>query len=48
MVLDGPMNGAVFLAYIKQMLAPAMRYGNSIIDNLLAYRLHACFANSAR
>jgi transposase len=35
MVLDGPMNGAWFLAYIQQVLAPTLKPGDVVImDNL--------------
>ena len=39
MVLDGPMNGAAFLAYIEQVLAPTLRPGDVVImDNLPAHK----------
>lgn len=35
MVLDGPMTGAWFLAYVEQVLAPSLRPGDIVIlDNL--------------
>jgi transposase len=35
MVLDGAMNGAAFLAYVEQVLVPALRPGDVVImDNL--------------
>lgn len=35
MVLDGPMNGAAFLAYVEQMLVPTLRRGDVVVmDNL--------------
>ena len=39
MVLDGPMNGAAFIAYVEQVLAPTLRPGDVVImDNLPAHR----------
>lgn len=39
MVLDGPMNGAAFLAYVEQMLAPTLKPGDIVImDNLPAHK----------
>ena len=39
MVLDGPMNGAWFLAYVQQVLAPTLRPGDVVImDNLPAHK----------
>ncbi len=38
-VLDGAMNGTVFLAWVEQMLAPELRPGDIVImDNLPAHR----------
>ena len=38
-VLDGPMNGAAFLAYVEQMLAPTLEPGDVVImDNLPAHK----------
>ncbi len=35
MVLDGPMNGPAFLAYVEQVLAPTLAAGETVImDNL--------------
>src|SRR5262249_45088853 len=35
LLLDGPMNGASFLAYVEQILAPTLRYGDIVImDNV--------------
>ena len=37
LLLDGPMNGSAFLAYVEQVLAPTLRPGGLvIIDNLPA------------
>lgn len=37
MVLDGPMNGAWFPAYVQQVLAPTLQPGDIVImDNLAA------------
>ena len=39
MVLDGPMNGAWFQAYVEQVLAPTLRPGDIVIlDNLPAHK----------
>ena len=39
MVLDGPMNGAAFLAYAEQVLAPTLTPGDVVImDNLPAHK----------
>lgn len=39
MVLDGPMNGEAFIAYIRQVLAPTLRPGDIVVmDNLPAHR----------
>ena len=40
MVLDGPMNGAAFLAYVEQVLVPELEPGDVVImDNLPAHRV---------
>ena len=39
MVLDGPMNGAAFLAYVQQVLAPELKPGDIVImDNLSSHK----------
>src|SRR5262245_51145972 len=39
MVLDGPMNGAVFKAYVEQVLAPTLQPGDIVVmDNLAAHK----------
>lgn len=39
MVLDGPINGAWFLAYVHQVLAPTLKPGDVVImDNLAAHK----------
>jgi transposase len=39
MVLDGPMTGAWFQAYVEQILAPTLRPGDIVIlDNLPAHK----------
>jgi transposase len=39
MVLDGPMNGPAFLAYIEQVLVPTLRPGDIVImDNLAPHK----------
>ena len=41
MVLDGPMNGEAFLAYVEQALVPELRPGDIVImDNLPAHKIH--------
>ena len=40
LVLDGPMNGVVFKAYVEQFLAPALSPGDIVImDNLPAHKV---------
>ena len=40
MLLDGPMNGAAFLAYAEQVLVPELRPGDIVVmDNLPAHRM---------
>jgi transposase len=40
MVIDGPMDGAAFLAYVKHILAPELDPGEVVImDNLPAHRV---------
>lgn len=40
MVLDGPMNGAAFLAYVEQVLVPTLKPGDIVVmDNLPAHRM---------
>lgn len=39
MVLDGPMNGPAFLAYVEQVLAPTLNSGDIVImDNLAPHK----------
>ena len=39
MVLDGPMTGPAFLAYVQQVLAPTLRPGDIVVmDNLPAHK----------
>jgi transposase len=39
-VLDGPMTGEVFRAYVEQMLAPSLRPGEVVVlDNLPAHKV---------
>lgn len=39
MVLDGPMHGAAFLAYVEQVLVPTLKPGDIVImDNLPAHK----------
>jgi transposase len=40
MLLDGPMDGECFLAWVEQMLAPTLRPGNLVVmDNLSAHKV---------
>ncbi len=40
MVLDGAMNGAAFLAYVGQVLAPVLRPGDVVVlDNLSSHKV---------
>jgi transposase len=40
LVLDGPMTGAWFRAYVEQMLAPALSPGDVVVmDNLAAHKV---------
>ena len=41
-VIDGPINGAIFRAYIEQFLVPTLRQGDIVIlDNLGSHRSQA-------
>ncbi len=49
MVLDGPMNGATFLAYIEQVLVPTLQPGDVfVMDNLPAHKRGAVRAATER
>lgn len=40
LVIDGPMNGAIFKAYVEQMLAPTLSPGDIVImDNLASHKV---------
>ena len=40
MLLDGPMDGVCFLAWVEQMLAPTLRPGDLVVmDNLPAHKV---------
>lgn len=40
MVLDGPMTGPAFLAYVQQVLVPTLRPGDIVaLDNLPAHKI---------
>lgn len=40
MVLDGPMDGAAFLAYVRELLTPTLRKGDIVVlDNLPAHKV---------
>ena len=42
MVLDGPMNGQAFLAYVQQVLVPTLKPGDIVaLDNLPAHKIAA-------
>jgi transposase len=48
MVLDGPMNGPAFLAYVEQVLVPTLRRGDIVVlDNLPAHKISQVQAASA-
>ncbi len=39
LVVDGPMNGDIFLAYVQQQLVPTLRPGDTVIlDNLSSHK----------
>jgi transposase len=39
-VIDGPMNGNAFLAYVEQILAPSLKPGDTVVlDNLSAHKV---------
>ena len=39
MVIDGPVNGEIFLAYVQRVLVPALRPGDIVImDNLASHK----------
>src|SRR6202048_1870314 len=39
-VIDGPMNGNAFLAYVEQILAPSLQHGDIVVlDNLSAHKV---------
>lgn len=40
LVVDGPMNGAIFRAYVEQFLAPTLEPGDAVVmDNLPAHKV---------
>lgn len=40
LVLDGAINGATFLAYVRQFLAPALKPGDTVVmDNLSSHKV---------
>ncbi len=40
-VLDGPINGQAFVAWVEQMLAPELRPGDIVVmDNLGSHKVH--------
>ncbi len=43
LVLDGPMTGAAFRAYVEQFLAPTLKPGDVVVmDNLSAHQFSTC------
>jgi len=41
-VIDGPINGEIFLGYVQQFLVPSLRSGDIVIlDNLGSHKSHA-------
>ena len=41
MLLEGPMDGDAFLAYVEQVLAPTLAPGETVVmDNLPAHKVH--------
>ena len=49
MVLDGPMTGQAFLAYVEQVLIPTLKPGDIVaMDNLPAHKIAAVRAAPAR
>ena len=42
LVLDGPINGAAFVAWVEQFLAPTLRAGDTVVmDNLGSHKVHS-------
>jgi transposase len=40
-VVDGPMDGSLFLAYVTQVLGPELQQGDMVIcDNLASHKVH--------
>ena len=40
-VLDGPINGAAFVAWVEQFLVPELRPGDTVVmDNLSSHKVH--------
>ena len=40
MVIDGPMNGEMFLAYVREFLCPTLRPGDIVVlDNLSSHKV---------
>src|SRR6266567_2993920 len=49
LVLDGAMNAAMFLAYLKQCLVPTLKRGDVVImDNLPVHKAPVCERRSKR
>jgi transposase len=41
MLLEGPLDGDAFLAYVEQILAPTLAPGETVVmDNLPAHKVH--------
>ena len=46
-VIDGPMNGNAFLAYVEQILVPSLNPGDIVVlDNLSAHKVPGCAKRS--
>ena len=40
MVVDGPINGVIFLAYVRQVLVPTLKAGDVVVmDNLSSHKI---------
>lgn len=49
MLLDGPMNGIAFLAYIRQVLVPELKPGDIVVmDNLPGHKVKKWLRNFGR
>ena len=49
MVIDGPINGEIFLAYVRHVLVPTLRPGDIVVmDNLGSHKAQASVPRSKR